>query len=122
MCAFEYSGLIIITIPASVTIIESNVFGGCGNLTDIIVSEGNKNYKSIDGILFNSSVTELLQYPEGKTGTTYTVPNGVTTIGEDAFVGITYLEEIILPNSLTSILNDAFFACHDYWLYNYCLV
>ena len=41
-------------------------------------------YSSVDGVLFNKSQTTLIQCPGGKGGS-YTVPNSVTNIGNNAF-------------------------------------
>ena len=52
--AFAYcSSLTSITIPGNVTSIGSCAFLGCRSLTSINVSNNNKNYSTIDGILFN---------------------------------------------------------------------
>ena len=61
-----------------------------GKIERIIVDETNDNYTFIDGILFNKEKTELIRYPEGKTGNTYKIPASVTSIGVSAF-GITAL-------------------------------
>ena len=59
--AFAYSqNLESITIPASVTSIGENAFGYCYKLESIIVAEGNSNYSSVDGVLFNERQTELI--------------------------------------------------------------
>ncbi|MBR5475370.1 MAG: alpha-N-acetylglucosaminidase C-terminal domain-containing protein [Bacteroidaceae bacterium] len=41
-------------------------FKGCSNLVNIYVSEGNKNYSSVDGVLYNKDATKLIFYPEGR--------------------------------------------------------
>ena len=111
--AFAYSGLHNITVPANVTLIETYAFANCDSLTGITVSKSNPNYRSVEGILLNKNGTELLQYPNGKTGTSYSVPEGVTIIGGGAFTGSPLLEEVILPDSLTMILDNAFFGCRE---------
>ena len=78
------SSLTSITIPESVTRIEDYAFLDCTSLTSLLVDTGNPNYISVDGVLFNKSMTSLLVYPAGKAGT-YTIPDGVTSIGDYAF-------------------------------------
>jgi hypothetical protein len=51
-----------------------------------------------------------MQCPGGKQGA-YVIPNGVTSIGIEAFVGCRGLTSITIPNSVTSIGNDAFGDC-----------
>ena len=41
-------------------------FKGCSNLVNIYVSEGNKNFSSVDGVLYNKDATKLIFYPEGR--------------------------------------------------------
>ena len=99
-----------ITIPESV-ITLCDLFYGDTALTKIEVSSKNKSYSSLDGVLFNKDKTELLWYPTGKTAPTYSIPNGVTSIGDGAFCDCTSLASITIPDSTTSIGNSAFFGC-----------
>ncbi len=55
------------------------------NLEDIAVSEGNRFYTSLGGVLFNKKVTKLLVYPENKQDITYEVPETVQVINKYAF-------------------------------------
>ena len=112
--AFQYCGsLTSVTIPDSVTSIGIAAFAGCEQLTEILVSESNVNYKSIDGILFNKTVTEIIQFPTGYASTTYVIPDSVTSIGDSAFQSCSSLTSIILPDSVTSISGHAFSYCNS---------
>ena len=97
-----------ITIPDSITTIGESAFDGCTGLTSITVSSGNTNYSSIDGVLFNKDTTVLVQYPIGKTATSYTIPDSVTGIGMGAFYGCTSLTEINISSFVESIGDFAF--------------
>ena len=105
------TGLTSITIPDSVTSIGSNAFEYCTGLTSINVASGNNCYSDNNGVLFNKKKTELIRYPEGKSQTSYTIPDSVTGIGDGAFWDCTGLTSITIPNSVTSIGNWAFFEC-----------
>ena len=100
------TGLRSIELPDYVSEIPS-VFAGCVNISEIIVSDDNPYFNSIDGVLYNEAGTELIFFPRGKTGT-YTVPEGVKIIGDGVFNSVTGLTRLELPSSLESIGDEAF--------------
>ena len=88
--AFSFcQGLTSITIPNSVTYIGNRAFYFCLGLTSFNVDSNNPNYDSADGVLFNKNRTTLIQYPFGNTNASYTIPNSVTSIGNEAFSNCT---------------------------------
>jgi hypothetical protein len=109
--AFAFSGLTTITIPNSVTLIGTDAFWECTDLTSIEVETNNPSYSSVDGVLFNKNQTSLLTYPRNRQGEHYTIPNGVTTVGLQAFYGCTNLTSVVIPNSVTIIEAAAFRGC-----------
>ena len=110
--AFSYcSSLTSINIPHGVTSIGDGALGSCLSLTAIDVNTGNENYTSVNGVLFNKNKTELMQYPAGKTDKSYTIPNGVTSIGGYAFSNCSNFTSVTIPDSVTSIGDNAFYDC-----------
>lgn len=107
------SNLKSVTIGRNVSSMGSGTFRDCPNLNRIDVDETNTSYCSQDGILFTKDKTGLVCYPAAKAGESYTVPNGVTAISEDAFHSCSKLTDIILPNSLTQITYAAFSNCES---------
>ena len=95
--AFQSSGLTSIDIPAGVTSIGNSSFTSAKSLAAINVDSANKNYKSIDGVLFDTRFDdmELMLYPAGKQDTSYTVPNGTVHISnlENEFLSELYLND-----------------------------
>ena len=101
-------------IPSTVEAIGSQAFAPyCESLTEINVSLDNQHFKSIDGILFNYDLTTIMQYPQGKILTSYTVPDSVTTIAIAAFQGNNQLTELIIPDSVTRIEDLAIQGCQN---------
>ena len=100
-----------VKLPKNLTGINWGVFSDCTSLAEITVSPDNKNYSSVDGVLFNKDGSELIIYPKGNGRSAYTVPDGVTSISGSAFSGCTSLTEIVIPDSVTTIGKSAFSGC-----------
>lgn len=88
--AFRYcNSLKKIEIPASVTSIGDLAFKqqGGAHLAEINVAKDNKNYESIDGVLFKKGGKVLICYPTGKVGAPYKMPSSTEEVANDAFKG-----------------------------------
>jgi hypothetical protein len=116
------------TIPDGVISVQDNAFKDCGEFTrlyfpqsltdcgyslcscsalaDIMVSEHNPEYSSIDGVLFTKGGTTLLRYPKGRENKEYVVPDGVSSIEGSAFVGCERLGAVTLPMSCQYIISE----------------
>ncbi len=127
---YDCSGLTNVTIPNSVTSIGDRVFNGCTGLTSITIPEG---VTSIGENAFNNTSLTSISVEKGnkfydsrdncnaiiETATnklirgcnTTIIPNTVTSIGEDAFSGCTGLTNVTIPNSVTNIGSSAFWGC-----------
>lgn len=73
-----------VTLSAIVTSVADGALGGCSFLTAIHVDPANPAYASVDGVLFNKSLSLLVQYPGGKTGYAI-IPASVGILGWYAF-------------------------------------
>ena len=107
--AFRYcSGLTELVISNSMTHIGDNAFFGCSGLERITVEEGNPYYDSRNdcNAIIRTNDNELI------TGCNNTyIPNGVVSIGANAFAYCSGLMELTIPNSVTHIGNGAFWRC-----------
>jgi hypothetical protein len=100
-------------IPNTVTTIGELAFGGCINLSAIDVEPSNRNYKSIGGVLFNKQGTRLIQYPAGKLGSSYTIPNGVKYLEYESLARNLKLSKVVIPNTVTDVGEYTFYACRN---------
>lgn len=91
------------------THIEGDFIGSINYLESIVVDGGNREYCSIDGVLFNHSQTKLLQMPPTFQGE-YVIPNSVTVIAPFAFQNCR-LNSVRIPMSVASIGEGAFLNC-----------
>ena len=105
--------LMSISIPANIVDIQSIAFAGCKKLTSIAVDSNNENYSSINGVLFDKNVTELVCYPAGKNDASYTVPNTVKSFAYGSFYDCENLTSVIIPNGVTSIGGATFWNCKN---------
>lgn len=100
------------TIPPTVSMLYKFTFEDATNLRSIDVLSS-AYYSSVDGVLFNKSKTELIRYPAGKEDTSYTIPNGVTTVKEYSFAYADNLRNVVLPASLVKFESWSFKDCKE---------
>ena len=99
--AFRGSGLIRIRLPASLETMGGSVFEACPGLTEVIWPAA---MKTVPPYTFSYDYD-----PNGIRS--FSLPEGVTEIGEYAFSAAAALEEIYLPASLQRIGSGAFGSC-----------
>ena len=97
-----------VTLGSSVASIGYEAFDGCRSLAAITVDPSNPDFSSVDGVLFDQSLSTLIVCPMGKAGS-YAIPSGVASIGFEAFWACTGLTNVTIPNSVTNIGNFAFY-------------
>ena len=93
-----------IYIPSNISVIETGALDGIDNLFDIMVEEGNLNYASIDGVLYDEDRATLLTFPAGRTGG-YIVPTQTERIAANAFAQ-TGLSVIDIRDCGTLLIED----------------
>ena len=123
-----------IAIPASVVSLGEDVFYGCHSLSRVVVSSENHTYSGVKNAVLSKDGRTLVACA-GVTGT-YVVPpevdqigrrafsgcrrmtgvaiyDGVTEIGDGAFMFCTALSEIAIPGSVKRVGEMAFWYCDD---------
>ncbi len=130
----ECANITTITIPASVSSIGSKVFANDTGLTEIIVNNGNPHYFAIDGNLYRDSITKivpisstfttatnyetmagqtLVYYCQGKTSSSFVIPEGTKYIDRYAFYFPKSLTSITIPSTLVDTMDRAFYYCEN---------
>lgn len=114
------SGLTSLTIAEGVTSIGRNAFYGCSKITSLTIPKslavipykGFQGCTSLTSLTITPGVKEIDKYAfSGCNLTTLTIPEGITSIGTEAFYGNESLDSIAIPESVTSIGEAAFAAC-----------
>ena len=110
--AFEgCSSLKEITIGSGLSDLGKYAFIGCGSLEKFIVSEKNRHFTSdAQGVLYNKAKSNLICCPCQLAGS-FTVPDSVITIGEQAFLNCRCLTDLTIPDSVTSIGFRGIYNC-----------
>ena len=110
--AFAYcSSLRSISFGGRVSQIGEGVLAMCPSLLMIRVVKSNANYRLSDGAMYSADGKLLLAFPAARSGS-FTVQEGTETIGADAF-SASSLTEVILPTSLVTIENYAFYTAAE---------
>ncbi len=99
-----------VTIPASVKTISLYAFPHRATLEAFHVDPASESFCAVDGNLFSKDMQKLYFCVPAKTGT-YAIPDGVTSICSDAFLGCTGLTTISIPDSVTDISYSTFSDC-----------
>ncbi len=112
------SSLTSVTIPNSVTSIGTGAFSGCSSLTKVHISDIASwvkiqfgYYESIPSS--NPCCNGAALYIDNEILTEIILPDTVTSIGNFAFFGCSSLKSVTIPNSVTSIGYRAFYGCEN---------
>ena len=109
---FCCTGLSSVTIPNSVTTIKNSAFNQCSGLTSVHITD----LASWCKIAFNVERSNPLYYAHhlflnDEEIKDLVIPNSVTTIKNYAFYRCSSLTSVTIPNSVTTIEERAFYGC-----------
>ncbi len=85
-------------------------FHRCDLLESINVEGNNPYMTSVDGVLMTKDMKKIIRCPQAKTS--FTVPDGVTTVGYDAFEDC-HINKLIFPESATKFENGSINLRHS---------
>lgn len=103
--AFAQTAITTLNLPAGLE--EFEFRNDIPGLEAFTISETNGYFSVKDGILFNKDGTTILSYPAARTAGSYTVGEGVTAIGDGAFMNAGKLAAVNL-GQVTTIGSEAF--------------
>jgi hypothetical protein len=107
---FEDKGITSVSIPDTVTNIESQEFAPNPTLTNFIVASNNPAFSGVGGVLFSSNGTTLAEYPPGLSGS-YAIPGNVTSVADNAFAACYSLSGVTIPPGVTNLGATSFGYC-----------
>ena len=99
-----------VSIGSGCTSISATAFVNTSSIDRITVSEDNKNFTVVDGVLYNKDMTTLVLYPKNCSGE-FAVPDTVTTIADYAFYRSPNITKITIGKNVKTIGNYAFYNC-----------
>lgn len=119
-----------IFLPDSVTSIGDCAFWGCRSLTSLVIPESVVNLNGNpfcgwsgelkclspyfiyeDEVLFNKDKSKIISC-RAQGISSYIIPDSVTSIGDRAFFFCSSLKSLVIPDSVTSIGDSAFRHCN----------
>ncbi len=95
---YENTTIETVSLPSTITALDSYAFYGCTSLESITISDGVTSIGSY--AFYGCSLLESI-----------TIPDGVTSIGDYAFYGCSLLKSITIPSGVTSIADGTFYGC-----------
>ena len=99
-----------ITIPSSVNTIEGNPFI-CAGVKEIIVNN-NAYFEAKNNVLFSKGGLKIIAYPRLKADKTYTIPDGVTTMGRYVFEN-EYLTQLVVSSKVNVLQSGTLWECRN---------
>lgn len=88
------------------------IFWGCDKLYCISVSDDNRKFAAIDGILYSKDIKKLIYCPEGYEGEVF-VSDETNTIGAYAFFNCYKIKKVTIGKNVVYIDEGAFYGCKN---------
>ena len=101
-----------ITIPKGVEFVCDATFEYCLDLTSIKVEDGNQYYRSIDGVLYDRYVSELLAWPANKDFNGLPKDMKYGRLGMRCFENCKFTE-FVIPECIYYIDSQIFYRCKN---------
>lgn len=96
-----------VQLPSTLKEFSSTAFYDCLNIVAYRIKD-NKNFISVDDVLFTADKKTLVAYPANHNSPGYTIPEGTEKIADYAFLNASNLTEVNFPSTLKTIGNYSF--------------
>ncbi len=100
-----------IAIGKDVSYIGDHAFEGCKFLESVALSQDNTGFVVENGALYDAAKTQLYVRMDDGLTMSFTVPDTIVKVHEEAFRNNSTLTEIIIPDSVTEIGKSVFTGC-----------
>ena len=100
-----------IVLPKSLINVGKSIFYGCKKLTSISIDRANKRLYAVNNSIMDRKKNKLVYGFVDESTTSYSIPDGVSTIGKYALACNEQLLSIHIPNSVQVIEDFAFEGC-----------
>ena len=110
------TGMRTVTVDKNLSVVSGVAFRGCSALSEFKLADG-ADFSVQDGALFSKDGTRLIVYPAGKTNSSYTVGDKVTTIGVYAFDSCSHLKKLIVPATVKTLAKPVIANCGNTVIY-----
>ena len=100
-----------VTIPATVTEIDTHAFYCVMGLEEISVDSKNTAFAAEDGVLYSKDKKDIIAYPIERSAKTFEIPSSVTVLRNSRFAFCANLKSIKIPDSVTEIGDYVFQSC-----------
>ncbi len=116
--ALESTGVERIFLDEHLAYIGQGAFAHCQNLGQLITHPENQAFRSVDGVLYTSDLSVLVQYPLGNPQKSYQILDSTTSIAPYAFAQAKHLEHLVVPNGVTDLPGGMFLQSPQLTLYS----
>ena len=129
-----------IRLPDGLVTVDSQAFSENRTLQNLVISDKNTEFKTVNGVLYSKDMTVLYRYPAGRTAHKFSIPatvkyiapyafedarnlrevhfpSGLLSVGEHAFEDCSNLTSVYLPDTTTAIEDSSFAGCYDILLF-----
>lgn len=105
--------MVLASIPNSVTMVGANPFRTCTNLARIYVRPDHPALAVVNNALYQRESRKLISVPSMTADRAYIIPEGMKAIGAFALSCCQYFMDVVIPESVEYIGEDAFYGCSD---------